>query len=212
MCDISESSITLRARPAPSGRRSRSTISSLGIKEITFYVDGHKLKKLTAAHAKKGQFVGHDRPAQVPLRRPQGVGQDRDEQRGLREVRALGRVRAGQAGRDHAEIHRLSGRALPAARRAASVARAAQGSPPRSLARGSRLIMPGTCPTMVQMDGDSRSCELEQLCGTVRGGLGRVDVARGACGRARRHRDACWPRWAPPRAPPGNASPCITRA
>ena len=33
------------------------SISSLGIKEITFFVDGHKLKKLTAAHAVKGQFV-----------------------------------------------------------------------------------------------------------------------------------------------------------
>ena len=33
------------------------SVPSLGIKEITFYVDGKKLKTLTAAHAVKGQFV-----------------------------------------------------------------------------------------------------------------------------------------------------------
>ena len=33
------------------------SVPSLGIKEITFYVDGRKLKTLTAAHAVKGQFV-----------------------------------------------------------------------------------------------------------------------------------------------------------
>ncbi len=57
ICDISESSITLHGASGAKKRPFNVSVPSLGIKEITFYVDGHKLKTLTAAHALKGQFV-----------------------------------------------------------------------------------------------------------------------------------------------------------
>ncbi len=57
ICDISESSITLHGASGSKKKPFNVSVPSLGIKEITFYVDGHKLKTLTAAHAVKGQFV-----------------------------------------------------------------------------------------------------------------------------------------------------------
>ncbi len=57
ICDISESSITLRGASGSRKKPFNVSVPSLGIKEITFYVDGKKLKTLTSAHAVKGQFV-----------------------------------------------------------------------------------------------------------------------------------------------------------
>ena len=57
ICDISESSITLHGASGSKKKPFNVSVPSLGIKEITFYVDGKKLKTLTAAHAVKGQFV-----------------------------------------------------------------------------------------------------------------------------------------------------------
>jgi uncharacterized repeat protein (TIGR01451 family) len=56
-CDVSESAITLRGASGSRKKPFSVSVPSLGIKEITFYVDGGKLKTLTAAHAVKGQFV-----------------------------------------------------------------------------------------------------------------------------------------------------------
>ncbi|HTY97809.1 MAG TPA: hypothetical protein VMB91_12260, partial [Solirubrobacteraceae bacterium] len=57
VCDISESSVTLHGASGSKHRPFKVTVPSLGIKQVTFYVDGKKLKTLTAAHAVKGQFV-----------------------------------------------------------------------------------------------------------------------------------------------------------
>ena len=56
-CGISEASMKLKGAAGAHRAPFNVKISSLGIKEITFYVDGHKLKKLKAAQAKKGFFV-----------------------------------------------------------------------------------------------------------------------------------------------------------
>jgi hypothetical protein len=55
-CGISEGSIKLTGASGTKRRRFSVQISSIGIKEITFFLDGRKLKRLTAAHAKKGFF------------------------------------------------------------------------------------------------------------------------------------------------------------
>jgi uncharacterized repeat protein (TIGR01451 family) len=55
-CTIGESRIRLRGA---SGSRSTTftvRVPALGIKEITFYLDGHAVKSVTAAHANKGRF------------------------------------------------------------------------------------------------------------------------------------------------------------
>ncbi len=57
VCDISESSINLHGASGSKKKPFSVGVPSLGIKEITFYVDGKKLKTLTSAHAVKGQFV-----------------------------------------------------------------------------------------------------------------------------------------------------------
>ena len=57
VCDISESAITLNGVSGSKHGSFKVTVPSLGIKEVTFYVDGKKFKTLTAAHAVKGQFV-----------------------------------------------------------------------------------------------------------------------------------------------------------
>ena len=57
VCDISESAVTLHGVSGSKHNPFKVSVPSLGIKEVTFYVDGKKLKTLTAAHAVKGQFV-----------------------------------------------------------------------------------------------------------------------------------------------------------
>ncbi len=55
-CAISESQIVLHGATGSKHGPFTVHISSLGIKQITFYLDGHKLKTLAAGQAKKGQF------------------------------------------------------------------------------------------------------------------------------------------------------------
>ncbi len=63
VCEISESAVSLRGVAGSKRRPFEVSVPSLGIKEITFYVDGKKLKTVTAAHAVKGQFVVTINPA-----------------------------------------------------------------------------------------------------------------------------------------------------
>ena len=56
-CSVSEGAIQLRGASGAKRTPFKVTISSLGIKEITFFVDGRKLKRFTAAQAVKGQFA-----------------------------------------------------------------------------------------------------------------------------------------------------------
>jgi hypothetical protein len=56
-CSISESTITLHGAAGSKRKRFSVSVPSLGITEVTFYVDGHKLKTFTAAHAVNGKFV-----------------------------------------------------------------------------------------------------------------------------------------------------------
>ena len=56
-CTINETTIVLKGGSGSKRKPFTVSISSLGVKEITFYVDGKKLKTLTAAQAKNGQFV-----------------------------------------------------------------------------------------------------------------------------------------------------------
>jgi hypothetical protein len=55
-CTVSESAVVLHG--ASGSKRAPFTVrvAALGIKQITFYLDGHKLETLTAAHADKGEF------------------------------------------------------------------------------------------------------------------------------------------------------------
>ncbi len=64
-CTLSESLIVLHG--ASGAKKSPFTvhISALGIKQITFHLDGHKLKTLTAAQAQKGQFIVRIDPAKL---------------------------------------------------------------------------------------------------------------------------------------------------
>ena len=55
-CTLSESLIVLHGVSGSKHTPFTAHISALGIKQITFYLDGHKLKTLTAAQASKGQF------------------------------------------------------------------------------------------------------------------------------------------------------------
>jgi hypothetical protein len=57
VCTVSEDSIQLRGASGAKRTPFKVSISSLGIKEITFFVNGRKLKRLGAAQAVKGQFV-----------------------------------------------------------------------------------------------------------------------------------------------------------
>lgn len=55
-CTVSESSVALAG--ASGSKRAPFTVRvpALGIKQITFYLDGHRLETLTAVHADKGEF------------------------------------------------------------------------------------------------------------------------------------------------------------
>jgi uncharacterized repeat protein (TIGR01451 family) len=57
VCTVSESSIVLHGVGGSKRAPFTVTISALGIKQITFYLDGHKLKTLTKAQAKHGKFT-----------------------------------------------------------------------------------------------------------------------------------------------------------
>jgi hypothetical protein len=57
VCSVSESSIVLHGAGGSKRQPFTVRISSLGIKQITFYLDKHKLKTLTSAQAKNGQFT-----------------------------------------------------------------------------------------------------------------------------------------------------------
>ena len=56
-CTIAEENINLRGAGGARRGPFKVYISSLGIKEITFYLDGKKFKKLKSSQAKNGQFV-----------------------------------------------------------------------------------------------------------------------------------------------------------
>ncbi len=56
-CTIAEENINLRGAAGARRGPFKVYISSLGIKEITFYLDGKKFKKLTSSQAKNGQFA-----------------------------------------------------------------------------------------------------------------------------------------------------------
>jgi uncharacterized repeat protein (TIGR01451 family) len=57
VCSISEGSIKLHGASGSKRGPFTVTISALGIKQITFYLDGHKLKTFTSAQAKNGKFT-----------------------------------------------------------------------------------------------------------------------------------------------------------
>jgi hypothetical protein len=57
VCTVSESSIKLNGASGSKRGLFTVTISALGIQQITFYLDGHKLKTLTSAQAKNGKFT-----------------------------------------------------------------------------------------------------------------------------------------------------------
>jgi hypothetical protein len=57
VCSVSESSIVLHGVGGSVRQPFTVRISSLGIKQITFYLDKRKLKTLTSAQAKNGQFT-----------------------------------------------------------------------------------------------------------------------------------------------------------
>jgi hypothetical protein len=56
VCAINESAIVLRGGAGSKRRRFKVHISAVGIKEIKFLLDGHKVKTLKSSQAKKGQF------------------------------------------------------------------------------------------------------------------------------------------------------------
>ena len=56
VCAVNQSAIVLRGGTGSKRRPFRVHISALGIKEITFLLDGHKIKTLKSSQAKKGQF------------------------------------------------------------------------------------------------------------------------------------------------------------
>ena len=64
-CTISESLIVLHGASGSKHRPFTVHIAALGIKQITFYLDGHRLKTLTAAQANEGQFGVRIDPAKV---------------------------------------------------------------------------------------------------------------------------------------------------
>ena len=82
-------------------------IPSFGIKEITFYLDGHKLKTLKASQAKHGEFSLTINPSKLSLRGASGVAEDRHGRLRLRVDRPLGRLHPPAGGAGHAEVHRL---------------------------------------------------------------------------------------------------------
>ena len=55
-CKLSESQFVLSGGSGAQRKPFTVSIQSLGIKQITFYLDGHKLKTLSAAQAKNGKF------------------------------------------------------------------------------------------------------------------------------------------------------------
>jgi hypothetical protein len=55
-CKVSESSIRLLGASGSRRTPFNVRIPALGIKEITFYLDGHKLRTLKASQAKHGEF------------------------------------------------------------------------------------------------------------------------------------------------------------
>ncbi len=64
-CTLSESLVVLHGGSGAKKSPFTVAISALGIKQITFYLDGHKLKTLTAAQAQKGQFNVRIDPAKL---------------------------------------------------------------------------------------------------------------------------------------------------
>jgi hypothetical protein len=56
VCTVNQSAIVLRGGAGSKRRPFRVHISALGIKEITFRLDGHKIKTLKSSQAKKGKF------------------------------------------------------------------------------------------------------------------------------------------------------------
>jgi hypothetical protein len=57
VCSVSESSIVLHGVGGSKRGPFTVRISALGIQQVTFYLDKHKLKTLTKAQAKNGQFT-----------------------------------------------------------------------------------------------------------------------------------------------------------
>jgi uncharacterized repeat protein (TIGR01451 family) len=55
-CTVNETSIVLGGVSGPKSKPFTAHISALGIKELTFYLDGRKIKTLSAANAKNGVF------------------------------------------------------------------------------------------------------------------------------------------------------------
>ncbi len=64
-CTLSESLLVLHGGSGAKKSSFTVHIAALGIKQITFYLDGHKLKTLTAAQAQKGQFNVRIDPAKL---------------------------------------------------------------------------------------------------------------------------------------------------
>jgi len=57
VCALSESTITLHGATGSRRKPFVVHLSSLGIKQATFYLDGHRLKTLTAHNAHRGQLT-----------------------------------------------------------------------------------------------------------------------------------------------------------
>ncbi len=64
-CAISESSIELRGASGSKRKPFTIHVEALGIKEITFYLDGRKIKTLRASQAKHGEFTLTVKPGKL---------------------------------------------------------------------------------------------------------------------------------------------------
>ena len=72
-------------------------VPSLGIKQITFYVDHKKYKTLKSSQAKNGKYTVTIDPKHYTYGSAHGLDQDQDDREGLQAARALGRLRAAEA-------------------------------------------------------------------------------------------------------------------
>ncbi len=117
-CTLSESLIVLHGGSGAKHSAFTVHMSALGIKQITFYLDGHKLKTLTAAQAQKGQFNVRIDPAKLHYGAHKVSVTTVMSESVCPAIARVGRVRAPAAGGGQAQVHRLRSTAQPEGARA----------------------------------------------------------------------------------------------
>ena len=136
-CDVSESTIVLHGAGGAQRKSFTVHIPALGIKEITFYLDGRKVKSLTSADAKKGEFSVTINSAKLSYGAHKiSVKTVMDDSACAAIARTAG-VRAPAAGEGAAEVHRLRETSCDKARRRG----AREGAPGAGQAHGPRLTV-----------------------------------------------------------------------